>query len=129
MSVGRFVDVERVVIAWLTSQLDEPVVETLPDPFTDTEAAAGLVRVQRAPGGETWPTGLPRVDVESFHTTRAGMWDLARRVHDAMRDLAGQAVADETVDAVEVSADPAPVQWSPSVERAIATYEPQFTVA
>ncbi len=130
MSVGQFVDVEQLVIVWLTGQLpDAKVVQKLP------ETLDRVIRVTRSPGSNDSEAYLPRVDIECFAPDRTAMWILAGRANNALAELCGDLVelqvgtddAPETlevqVDEVNTITDPVPGYWSPTVERSVAVYE------
>ncbi len=133
MSVGQFVDVEQLVIVWLTEQL--PDVRVLHKPNAKLpKDLHGVIRVTRSPGGNDADTNLPRVDVECFAADRMRMWILAGRANNALAELCGDVVAiavnedgDELlevqVDDVNTITDPVPGYWSPTVERSVAVYE------
>jgi hypothetical protein len=120
VSVGRFVDVEGLVVDWLVEQVpDVRIVTKLPENIDGIE----VVRVTRSPGTNDQMRSLPRVDLESFAPSRAAMWILAGRVNDAMARLSGDEVGGTQVDTVNTVTDPVPGWWSPTVERAVAVYE------
>lgn len=133
MSVGKFVDVESLVAAWLAQQLgpDVRVVTKLPDDIEGQE----LIRVTRSPGSNDAQRSLPRVDIEGFAPNRVRMWQLAGRANDALARLSGDLVEypvgeggdmhlERTqVDHVNTVTDPVPGYWSPTVERSVAVYE------
>ena len=120
MSVGKFVDVEGLVVDWLTEQLpDVRVVTKLPENLDGLE----LIRVTRSPGSNSQMQSLPRTDVESFAPSRAAMWQLAGRANDAFARLSGHLVSGTQVDTVNTITDPVAAWWSPTVERAVAVYE------
>lgn len=132
MTVGAFVDVEQLVIAWLAASLpDVQVVQKLP-----SDTPSNLIRVTRSPGSNDQEVALPRVDVECFAPDRASMWILAGRANNAIAELAGGQVVEldagpdgspvmaaVQVDDVNTITDPVPGFWSPTVERSVAVYE------
>lgn len=133
MTVAAFVDVEQLVIVWLSERLpDVRVVQNLPS------ALDNVIRVTRSPAAGPGPEvgQLPRVDVECFSSGgRVGMWQLAGRANNAMAELACEDVTVDIgpdgspepmtvrVDDVSTVTDPVPGYWSPTVERSVAVYE------
>jgi hypothetical protein len=131
VTVGAFVDVEQLVITWLS--------EKLPDVAVSQQVPKGTgIRATRSPGENDGVTALPRVDVECFAPDRARMWILAGRANNALAELCGDVVTidvsdpddadDHTtlevqVDDVNTITDPVPGFWSPTVERSVAIYE------
>lgn len=122
MSVGLFVDIEPVAVAWLSEQLpDVRVVTKLPGP-ADVEGHE-LIRVTRSPGSNDARSARPRTDIECFAPDRTRMWVLAGRANNALAELSGHVVAGHQVDDVSTVTDPVPGWWSPTVERSVAVYE------
>ncbi|MFD7111494.1 hypothetical protein ACFWAF_14995 [Streptomyces microflavus] len=99
------------------------VVNELP---ADLEKKLPLVQVQIAPGGgDDRVTDTALVDIDTFHSTRTGMWDLAREVRAALLAASGTHVpgARVVIDTVDTASRPAPVPYgSPAIRRAVATY-------
>lgn len=130
MTVGAFIDVEQLVILWLSEKL--PDVEV-----SDKVPAGSGIRVTRSPGSNDADSALPRADVECFAPDRVRMWILAGRANNALAELAGDVVVLEVgdpaadvvetfeiqVDDVNTITDPVPGYWSPTVERSVAVYE------
>lgn len=118
--VGPFVDVELLATTWLSSQLpDLRVVTELPEDIEGQE----LIRVTRSPGTNTDMESQPRVDVEGFSPTRAGMWVIIGRANDAIARIKGQSVIGIQVDCPYTITDPISAWWSPTVMRAVAVYQ------
>jgi hypothetical protein len=82
----------------------------------------GFVRVVRGPGTDDGVTDAPLLDVEAFAPSEKAAWDLAERAREAMHDLAGAAVNGVLVDTVSTATAPVRVDYSPNVERFVASY-------
>jgi hypothetical protein len=127
------VDIEQVVIVWLSEQLAQTAPEASVGEKLPQSDPVNFVRVTRSPGNNDGTTLLPRADVECFAADRTGMWILAGKVNHAIAELCGDVVTIQTglddeqlevmVDDVFTITDPVPGYWSPSVERSIAVYE------
>jgi hypothetical protein len=123
--VGRFVDVELLVITWLAGQL--PALRFCTELPGDIEGV-DIVRVTRSPGSNTDMEANPRIDVEAFSATRAGMWTLIGQVNDAIARIKGQVVIGIQVDCPYTITDPVAAWWSPTVQRAVAVYAIELRV-
>lgn len=121
-----FVDEEKLVVAWLRSQLPTAygVRTDLPIPL---DPALPLVQVTRSGGSaDTEETVYGRVDLENFAATRSAMWALTEATHNAMDRLGGSEVNGQPIDVVVATLKPNFLAWSPTVPRSIATYELQY---
>lgn len=128
MSVGQFVDIERLGITYLDAALPDVKVGI------DVPDGSGI-RVTRSPGANDAASALPRLDIECFAPDRASMWILAGRANNAFAELAGDVIefpahdgddaetVEVQVDEVNTVTDPVPGYWSPSVQRSVAVYE------
>lgn len=118
--IGRFVDVEQLVVTWLTPLLPDVRVRTrLPADIT-----GDTVWVAYAGGTPAYDNSLLRVDLASFRPGGEGAAiPLAEQAHDAMRALEGQTVNGQPVSTIDVWSWPIPRFWSPTVDRVIGTYE------
>lgn len=120
-STGRFVNVQRLGVAWLKSQMASGVK-------VGTRVPAQLegikfIWVQRRPGLDDWVTSTPRLELHAFAPSEDEGWALAGVVHEAMRALDSQTVSGQPVYAVRCSSDPTEQFWSPTVFRTVASYE------
>lgn len=123
--VGPFVDVELLVQDWLSSQLpDLRVCSELPSDIEDLT----LLRVTRSPGTNSDMGARPRVDIQAFSPTRAGMWNTIGRANDAIARIKGQIVNGIQVDCPYTITDPIPSWWSPTVQCGVAVYEIELRV-
>lgn len=123
--VGSFVDVEALAFTWLSSQLTGIRICTeLPADIDGIDT----IRVTRSPGSNTDMTSFPRIDVEAFSSTRAGMWVLIGRANDAIARIKGQTVNGIQCDCPRTITDPVAAWWSPTVQRAVAVYELELRV-
>lgn len=121
--VTRFVDTEKLIVAWLKSQAfaGTKVVTALPADLT----TSSYVWVALPPGlGEDGDETYPRVDVHTFAPGGTGAaWPLTGRVHNAMRDLAGEIVLGQLVDQVRTVSSPFRQFYTETVDRTRASYE------
>lgn len=124
--VGPFVDIEGLVLDWLLANLPSSVriCAVLP---ADIEGL-DVIRVTRSPGGNDDTSQRPRVDVEAFSSTRAGMWTLIGLANNAIAQIMGQKVDGVQVDCPVTITDPVAAWWSPTVQRAVAVYEIELRV-
>lgn len=120
--VGLPVDVDGLVVDWLTARLRDTRVGTQPP--LDLAAAGQFVWVAAVGGPSDGDTALPRVDLQCFAPGRPGAaWPLAGAAHQAMDALGGQTVGGQVVHSVTCSSVPVRQFWSDSVDRYRATYE------
>jgi hypothetical protein len=83
----------------------------------------GFIRVARGPGSDDSVSDSFLLDVETFTGLTAGAgWTLAEDAREAMHDLAGAAVNGVLVDTVSTATAPVRVDYSPNVERYVASY-------
>lgn len=121
-----FVDTERIVVAWLKSQLPTgySVRTDLPNPL---EPALPLVQVYRVSGSlDAETTAIGRIELHCFAANRGAMWALTSACVAAMSALAGQTVNGQDFDRVNLTQDPGFLAWSASVPRSISVYELQY---
>lgn len=120
----RWPILERVVVAALNAALS-PVRAgtTIPGNVDDL---AGFVRVSRGPGSDDGVTDSPTVDVEVFAPTQIAAAELAEDARQAMHALRGKVYAGSLVDAVRTAVGPVRVDYSPNVERYVASYVVEF---
>lgn len=121
--VGRFVDVELLVVTWLTSR-DLVAGTRLPGTIPD-----GFVWVTAVNGPSDYDIAVPRWDLNVFRRGRQGvaMAD-AQAAHEAMAALDGQKVDGQFVYTVRCPRMPAPQFWSAEIDRVVATYEADLPV-
>ena len=118
--VGRFVDVEKLVVTWLKAALGPIRVGTQPPDVI----SADFVWVASIGGPADYDETTLRVDVQCF--TPGGVnasTPLAGRMHAAMGALDGQKVNDQYVGTVRCPSYPVRQFWSNDVDRSRATYE------
>jgi hypothetical protein len=121
-----FVDLERLVVSWLRSEMPAAygVRTDLPNPV---DPALPLVQVIQSAGSiDSEATSYDRVDLYNMAADRGAMWTLTKASHDAMGRLSGAEVAGQLIDVVRVVQRPSFLAWSPSVPRSIAVYELQY---
>lgn len=123
--VGRFVDVEGLVVDWLKAQLPEERSGTRPpDKFT-----GNFIWVTSVGGPADYDTTFLRVDLQYFTPGGVGAsWPLAQAGHEAMGALDGQVVGDQAVYTVRCVAYPVRQFWSNDVDRTVSTYELELPV-
>ncbi|OXM69628.1 hypothetical protein [Amycolatopsis vastitatis] len=124
------IDVEALVVTWLAGRLGGiRVLAELPARF---EEALPVVQVTCLPGpklARPWNDRRPllwrpRVDLDTYATTRAAATDLASTVSDHLIQLAGQGNQWGQVADVEEPAGPAwRPDYNPSVRRSGLTVE------
>lgn len=123
--VGRFVDVEALVIGWLDEQLPETEVGARPPDTFDGD----FLWVASVGGVADYDVTALRVDLQFFVPGVVGAsLDLARAGHEAMGALDGQTVGDQPVYTVRCVAYPVRQFWSTDVDRTRSTYELELPV-
>jgi hypothetical protein len=119
-----YADVERLLVAWLPSQLDG--TRTVTDLPSNLGSVLPLVQVTRLGGADLQPSlDRPVVDIDCYATDRAGASDLAQKVRDLVRLLLpGQQVDGVLVARVDTVSGPS---WRPydntSLRRFGASYQ------
>lgn len=118
--VGRFIDVQRLMVTWLGSQL--------PDVRAGTRVPADLsgsfVWVTLVVAPSNGDITVARFDLHAFTPGDPGSAvGLAGRIHDAMRSLDGQTVDGQPVYTVSTVNEPVPRFWSEQVDRMVGTYD------
>jgi hypothetical protein len=117
--MARWPDIHPLAVTYLGARLAVRVATKVP---TDVDTLPGFVRVTRGPGSDDGITDAPLLDVEAFAPSERAAWDLAERAREAMHDLAGAAVNGVLVDTVSTATAPVRVDYSPNVERFVASY-------
>lgn len=115
---------ERVVVAALNTSLSPVRAGTVVPP--DVDNLAGFVRVSRGPGSDDGVTDSPVADVEAFAPTQIAAAELAEDARQAMHALKGKVFAGSLIDSVRTSVGPVRVDYSPNVERYVASYRIEF---
>lgn len=117
--VGRFVDVEKLVVTWLTQLTQTRTGTQPPDTFTGE-----FVWVVSVGGPADYDVTTLRVDLQCFKPggPNASV-PLAKRVHEAMAALDGQTVDGQPVYTVRCTSYPVRQFWSKDVDRSRGTYE------
>lgn len=118
--MARWPDVEALAVSYLSSRLSSVRVATKVP--VDVNDLAGFVRVARGPGGDDGVTDSPLLDVEAFAPSQQVASGLAEDAREALHDLAGAVVGGALVDSVSTSVGPVWVEYSPHVERYVASY-------
>ena len=105
------VDVEALLIPWLTSTLGVRFVTDLPANLADVLPLGQVTRIGGADDDNVASFDAPVVDVDYFAADRAAVSDLARRGHTALRiTLPGLTVGAGTVTKVQTITGPS---WRP----------------
>lgn len=117
--MARWPDVERLAVAYLKAALSVRVATKVPG---DVDSLPGFVRVARGPGSDDGITDAPLLDVEAFAASQGAAADLAEDIRQAMYDLRGTAVNGALVDHVSTATGPVRIDYSPNVERYVASY-------
>jgi hypothetical protein len=121
--VGRFVDVDKLLIAWLTSR-GRRAGTRLPDPIPDD-----FVWVTAVGGPSDYDIAVARFDLHTFRRGAPGAaMPVAELAHQDMATLDGQTVGGQPVYTVRCPRMPTPQFWSPDVDRVVATYEMDLPV-
>ena len=93
---------------------------------SSVDTLAGFVRVSRGPGSDDGVTDSPLVDVEAFAPTQIAAAELAEDARQAMHGLKGRVYAGSLIDTVSTAVGPTRVDYSPNVERYVASYRIAF---
>lgn len=119
--VGKFVDAEKLVVAWLKFKvLDAAVATVVPNPLP-TE---GLLWVSGVGGVSDWDEANPVIDVQILVPGDYGVaTPLATESHNAMNELGGTSVNGQFVNFVKCRSVPTRHFWGPDVDRLVSTYE------
>lgn len=115
----RWPILEKVAVAALNDALDVQAGTIVPG---DVETLPGFVRVSRGPGSDDDVTDSPGLDVEAFAPTQIAAAELAEDCRQILHALRGKVAAGALVDTVRTSVGPVRVDYSPNVERYVATY-------
>lgn len=123
--VGRWVDVDALVVAWLQSQLPTAQVVTV---VPATLPAGGVVWVATVGGPSNFNVAKIRIDLQVIVPGEFGAAsDLAQAAHNAMDALGGQTVyfdgVSQTVYATHCVSVPSRHKWADHVDRLIGTYQ------
>jgi hypothetical protein len=117
-----YVDVERILVAWLTTHLGVRCVTDVPANLFEVLPVVQLARVS---GRDIYPTlDQPRIDVDCYAANRGAANTLAEQVRTALRfTIRGQVLDGAVVGVVQTILGPA---WRPydntNVKRVGATY-------
>lgn len=117
--MARWPDVEALAYTYLSAELGVRVGTNVP---TDVDSLPGFVRITRGPGIDDGITDSPLIDLESFAPTQGAASALAEDAREAMHNLTGSAVNGALVDSVTTATAPVRVDYSPNVERYVASY-------
>jgi hypothetical protein len=117
--MARWPDVEKLAVAYLNAALGVRVGTNVPP---DVDDLPGFVRVTRGPGSDDGVTDSPLADIEAFAPTQGAASTLAEDAREAMHALTGAAVNGDLVDSVTTATGPVRVDYSPNLERYVASY-------
>ena len=111
MTVAPEVDVEDLVIAYLTAQNIVPagqvssrMLDNPPLPF---------VLIQRVAGGDDYLVDHPTVSVHTFNLTQTAASDVSRQIHHAMRQLRAKTPVTMPDSSVVIPYGPARTEQTP----------------
>lgn len=109
-------DAEELLVAFLAEQF--PEVEVVTELYMGFEEEMPLLRIARIGGAMVRPLILdgPRMDIDVYHSTRAGASQLAREVGAIMPTAKGREYAGGLVTSVQEEVGPS---WRPE-------YNPQL---
>lgn len=119
----RWPILEKVAVAALNEALEVRAGTKVPG---DVETLPGFVRVSRAPGSDDGVTDSPGLDLETFAPSQNDAADLAEDCRQIIHGLRGTVAGGSLVDAVRTATGPVRVDYSPNVERYVATYVLDF---
>lgn len=118
--VGRYIDVEKLVITYLKPLMAGVLVS---NQVPGTIPAGGVLWVSLVGGPTDWDHARPRVDLRSLVPGEQNAADgVTEAAHGHMDALAGQTVAGQAVDVVSCVTYPHRVFWSATVDSLVATY-------
>lgn len=118
----RYVDVERLLVGWLHTEVAVRCVTDLP---ADLAGALPVIRVGRIGGADVEPTiDRPTVDIECFATGRQDSGALSEQVRSALRfALPGTSINGSYIARVDTVSGPAQRPYdNTNVVRYAATY-------
>lgn len=92
----------------------------------DVDTLDGFVRVSRGPGSDDQVTDSPILDVETFAPNQGDAADLAETCRQIIHAWRGTVVGGSLVDNVRTTTGPVRVDYSPNVERYVASYVIEF---
>lgn len=116
----RWPILEKVAVAGFNAALS-PVRAGTKVP-ADIDDLDGFVRVSRGPGGDDGITDAPILDVETFAPTQLDAVDLAETCRQVVHGWRGTVIGGSLVDSVRTAVGPVRVDYSPNVERYVASY-------
>ena len=119
----RWPILERVVVAALNAEAGVRAGTKVP---AEVDTLPGFLRVSRGPGSDDGVTDSPLVDLEAFAPTQLAAAELAEDARQIMHSLKGRVFAGSLIDTVATSVGPTRVDYSPNVERYVASYRISF---
>tara|TARA_R100001244_G_scaffold6385_4_gene7481 strand:+ start:451 stop:822 length:372 start_codon:yes stop_codon:yes gene_type:complete len=119
----RWPILEKVAVAALNEALEVRAGTKVPG---DVDTLPGFVRVSRGPGSDDGITDSPGLDVETFAPSQMAAAELAEDCRQIIHDLQGGLAGGAFVDSVRTAVGPVRVDYSPNVERYVATYVLDF---